>query len=415
MGSPHSEPSAFWGIDYVGDHAGGPAVADLEKTPIRSAVFPSGNVTEHMNLSSGIIYDQGHTSPAGTTMAEFASECEQLGCHAIIGLPMEVDNPGVDVADARYIVQTLDFHPAFFLYGNEPAHWDCFGTSWAALAKGACSGKNATPVEFATETATVVASVDRALGASAPPTMCLGGSGAQGPTPEIEYIDALLANAYDKTACEAFAMHAHPASSQLETPTLANFYSTLVAFNGVAADYHNASTATDGKPLYMTEVGEVTRKSVFVGYEGTWAWNVYAAAELVQGMQNLVPNYGWWAWNTGGKDGLFLGKLSPTYTLFSTFAPRLGSTWLSTNQNGASGMFVEVTHSGNTWTLLAVNTNINTGVQVLFTGSGFPDGGPAGLITWTASGLSNSSQATLLGGVQVPAQSVVLVTISAFG
>jgi hypothetical protein len=368
-----------------------------------------------MNLSTGIIYHQGSQRQAGTTMSAFASQCLQLGCHAIIGLPMEINNPGADVADAKYIVSTLKFHPSFFLYGNEPAHWDCFGTPWASLAKGACSGLNATPTEFATETAAAIAAVHRALGTATPPSMCLGGSGAQGPGPEVLYIQALLANPSDRSACQAFAMHTHPASSQLATPTLANFYATLVGFNGVSADYQNVSGHTGGKPLYMTEVGEVTRKSVFVQYEGTWAWSVYASAETVQAMQSQVPNFGWWAWNTGARDGLYLGGVSTTFTLFSTFAPRLGTTWMATNIVGQRGMFIEATHTGNTWVLFAVNTNITTTFQISFAGSGFPDAANAGVLTWTAAGVEPSTVGTLLSGVTIPPQSVILVTTTAFG
>jgi hypothetical protein len=415
LGPAGTQPADFWGMDFLADKNPGPNPAALiDKTPTTLLVYPEANATERMNLTSGLMYGVGHASKAVIPLQKFIADCKAMPCHAVIGLPMEIDSPSTDAYEAHYIVDTLKFSPEYFLYGNEPAHWYCFGVSWAALAAGhACDTGNTTPTAFANETEAAIQAVTAALGGQGvPPAMCLGGSGQQGSPPEIKWIQALEANAYDATACAAYAMHSHPAHSQTVLPTLANFYATLTGPEGMAASYQNASNATGGRPLYMTEVGAFTRHSVFTPvFKGTWAMDVLEAALVVQSMQNRLPDMAWWAWALGGKDALYdHGNTTTFYSIYSTLFSKLGTTWRASQYHGQLGVFAESTKTGTGWSLLIVSTNITQTYHISIRGNGLSLTGCGTLYTWTSTGDVKQSLCNLRAGFTLPAQSVVMVT-----
>jgi len=415
LGPAVAQPTDFWGLDLLADKNPGPDPAHfIGETPTKVLVYPEANVTERLNLTSGVLYGVGSTSKANIPIRQFITDCQAIACHAIIGLPMEINSSSTDAYEASYIVNTLHFSPEYFLYGNEPAHWYCFGISWAQLAAGhPCNTGNTTVTAFANETEAAIQAVTAALGGHhVPPAMCLGGSGQQGAGPEIKWIQALEANVYDQAACAAYAMHAHPAHSQTVTPTLANFYATLTGPEGMTAGYQNASNATEGKPLYMTEVGVFTRHSVFNPvFMGTWAMDVFESALVVQSMQNRLPDMGWWAWALGSKDALYNGGTTTFYSIYTQLFTKLGTTWHASQLEGQQGIYAEATQTGSAWSLLVVSTNITQTFHLVLRGSGFPHSGCGMGYTWTSTGEVTRSLCNLVSGFNVAPQSVVLVTI----
>jgi hypothetical protein len=414
FGPAHSQPTNFWGMNIEDDNETVPnPVTALSQTPTTLLVYPAGNLTERTDYSTNTVYEVGSHKKAIVTVQDFIADCRAISCTAVMGLPMEINSPSTDAMEAKYIVDTLGFHPAFFVYGNEPAHWYCFDISWAALAAGhRCNTGNTTIPAFASETEAAIKAVTAVLGSQTPAAMCLGGSGKQGPGNETNWLRGLTANAYDRAACAAYAMHVKPAHSGTAVPTLANFYATLTGPQALPADYQNASKATDGKPLYMTEVGWATKSSVFAPvFTGTWATNVLQSALVVQAMQNLVPTMGYWAWNEGG--GLHAYPRDTFWSIYTKLFPQLKHTWMASQYHGQHGIFAEATRNGahgSSWTLMLVSTNISKSFHVSLTGSGFPLSGCGTIDIWTSSGETSRSLCDLGSGFTAPPQSVIMVT-----
>lgn len=391
--------------------AGADPVHGLLKTPTKLLVYPAGNLTERTDFSTNTIYSVGSKEEAAVTVQDFVSYCEAIACAAVMELPMEINNTSTTAMEAKYVVDTLGFQPAFFAYGNEASHWFCFGISWAALAAGhPCNTGNTTPTAFANETAAAIRAVSSALGPTAPAAMCLNAGTGTGWQNDTAWIRALEANPYDNSTCAVYAMHAKPAHSQTADPTLANFYATLTSPQALPADYQNASQLLYGMPLYMTEVGWTTPGSVYAPvFTGTWAENVLQSALVVQAMQNHIPAMGWFAWNEGASLQEF--AKATFFSIYSTLFTKLGPTWYTTQYLGQNGVFAEATQNGKAWTLLVVSTNISESFHIGLVGSGFPDSGPGTLYTVTASGMVTTSIAHLGRGFTLPAQSVVMVTV----
>lgn len=411
LGTAASQPANFWGMNIASDHSAGSNVAaTLLETPTKVLVYPAGNLTERTDISTNTIYSPGSKIHAAVTVQDFASYCKSISCTAIVELPMEIDNTTITADEAEYVVNTAGLRPAYFAYGNEPTGWRCFGISWAELAAGhPCNTGGTTASAFATETASAIQAVASALGSKAPPAMCLNegtGGGWQNDTP---WLSALQSNVIDNSSCAAYALHVKPAHSQTATPTLANFYASLTGPQALPADYKNMSKLTDGKPLYLTEVGWTTPKSVYAPvFTGTWAENVLQSALVVQAMQNRIPDMGWFAWNEGSS--LHEYNASSFWSIYSTLFPKLGPTWYPTQFTGQRGVFAEATKNGAAWSFLIVSTNISRTFHISLSGSGFPDSGKATLYTVTSKGTVKSTIADLTSGFTLPAQSVVMVT-----
>ncbi|MGC2288631.1 MAG: hypothetical protein WA688_02075 [Thermoplasmata archaeon] len=404
-----TQPAIFWGMNFVATHSpGSDAAAKLGATPTKLLVYPSGNATETVNMTNGAVYEIGHTGKASITIQTFISDCKAISCKAGIGLPMEINSPSTDAYEAKYIVDTLGFTPAYFSYGNEPEHYSCFDLSWASLAKGhQCNTGGTTATAFASETEAAIKAVTKVLGSKTPPSLCLNAGTGAGWSPDVAWMQALEANSYDKAACSAFAMHDKPAHSADGSPTLASFYATLTGPNGLPAVYLNMSKYTDGAPLYMTEVGPFTPTSVYLKpFANTWALNVLESALVVQAMQLKVPAMGWWAWNS--EEGIYGYAKMPFYTIYSELFSQLGSSWMSTQYHGQNGLFGVATKGTSTWSLIMVSTSISTSYKISLTGSGFPTTGKGTLYLCTSSGLTTES-VTLSSGFTLPAQSVALL------
>ncbi|MFZ0830613.1 MAG: hypothetical protein WCB18_09400 [Thermoplasmata archaeon] len=412
VGTASAEPTDFWGMNLADSaSAGSDVAATLLETPTTVLVYPAGNLTERTDFMTNTIYAPHTAQKSVVTVQDFISYCEAISCEAILELPMEIDNVSMTAAQAEYVVNTLGFHPAYFAYGNEPSGWKCYGLSWSAQASGhSCNTGGTTPIKFANETQAAISAVSAALGSQAPPALCMSqgtGSGWQNDTP---WLDALVANSYDNTNCAAYAMHMKAAHSQIGDPTLANFYATLTGPQGLPADYQNLSVLTNGKPLLVTELGWTTPHSVFEPvFNGTWAENLVQTGLIVEAMQNVVPDISWWAWNEGGS--LHNYNQSSFWSIYTNLMTRLGPVWYSTQFTGQRGVFAEVTKNGSAWTVLIVSTNIQRGFTISLKKTGIPLSEAATIYTVTASGTATASVGGLSGGVTLPHQSVVLITL----
>ncbi len=414
LGAPSAEPTDFWGMNLADSaSAGTDPAATLLETPTTVLVYPAGNLTERTDFQTNTLYGPHSATKAELTIQDFISDCKAISCKAILELPMEIDNVSVTAAEAEYVVATLDFHPAYFAYGNEPSTWKCYKISWSTLAASgehACDTEAPTPSAFANETQAAISAVSTDLGSQAPRALCMNqgtGTGWQNNTP---WLDALEANSYDNANCAAYAMHVKAAHSGTADPTLANFYATLTGPEGLPADYHNMSALTNGKPLLLTEVGWTTPNSVYEPvFNGTWAENVVQSAIVVEAMQNVVPDMSYWVWN----EGYSLHNYNPSsmWSIYTNLFTRLGSVWYSTQFTGQRDVFAEVTKNGTAWSVIIVSSNIQRGFTISLQKTGIPMTEAATVYTVTSTGTATASVANLSSGVALPHQSVVLITV----
>src|SRR4029077_6850449 len=97
--------------------------------------------------------------------------------------PAEIDSPSTAAYDVAYTEQVLQFRPAYWEIGNEPAIWTHFQLPWSEWAP--AQNLNATPVQFAQ----VVQRYVTAIHAVDPSAAIIGlggvGTGAYGETPWI--------------------------------------------------------------------------------------------------------------------------------------------------------------------------------------------------------------------------------------
>ena len=89
----------------------------------------------------------GAASNVTTNLTSFVTWCETFGCHAILELPAEIDDPSTAAYDVSYTERVLAFHPSYWEIGNEPAIWTHFEIPWSEW--NASQAQNATPEQFA--------------------------------------------------------------------------------------------------------------------------------------------------------------------------------------------------------------------------------------------------------------------------
>ena len=129
---------AFWGINIAAaQRFNSVDAASVAATPVNYLLFPAGTLGEEYNYTSGYLTaGNGTQTLATTSTTQFVSSCEQIGCHAILQLPAEINRPGTAAYYANYVVHTLDFQPAYWEIGNDPSGWDHFNVSWSNWATG---------------------------------------------------------------------------------------------------------------------------------------------------------------------------------------------------------------------------------------------------------------------------------------
>lgn len=362
-------PSSFWGIN-VG--AGNPfTLAEarlLATTPVTYIRYPGGDPADEMNYTTGIITNKtGVTYPAGTPPAQFVDSCEAIQCHAILGLPAEIDSPSTAAYYVSYVEQTLHFTPAYWEIGNEPSAWNHYDQPWSEWATAPPN-----PVNISEYTSLLfnyseaVRSVDPTTPLIAP---ALGESGigkncATWCGPVVSADGSLLG---------AVSVHSYPAFPPTASRSLTSFFSLLRTSayalpTVVPADRGYIQRNYSGYlPLFVDEISTVPTtqngEGAFANYTGELYGGLFDAAEVTQLLALDVANADWFDWasvDSYSWDGSGNGPLTPTGMIFQTFMPLLYSEYDPTIVVTPSTLYASATTDGTHLSLLVVNVNTTT-------------------------------------------------------
>ncbi len=384
----------FWGGNVgTSSPLAGLFTGEAAGTPVTYYRWPGGQAGDGINYTTGTLVNATSGTPSNVTtnLTTFVTWCETFGCHAILQLPAEIDDPATAAYDVEYTEKVLAFHPSYWEIGNEPAIWTHFGIPWSKW--NSSQQLNATPGEFAQ----VVRTYDLAIRAVDPaaPIIGLGGVGT-GAYQEATWIRATVAvNGPNLTAV---AIHVYPAGTPPNgTATLAQFYSNLSGARSLAdrippdraAILAGCITCTHLK-LLVSEFGSASSPGSFSGFEVGFPQVPFVAHEIAQGLdlgvagmylrQLATPHSGSWVDTANGTS-------HPLLVLYNVLLPLLGSEVIPTNVTPSDpSVAVAATEAGpnGSRAILVVNGNASEPVTVHLPAP-LVDPGSGTFFAWNAS------------------------------
>ncbi len=378
---PHPVSPAFYGVGIEsGTALSHDTDALLAATPIRYLRFPDGTAGDMTDLVNDSVYTPGsaNVTLAPVSIKEFIATCRAVNCSAILELPLEIDNPGTAAYEVEYIQRSLDFDPAYWELGNEPAMWPCFDVPWAEWATGCHGGP--TPAEYAVEVQAYIA----AIRAIAPSARFIGLGGTDGPS-WITPLEAL-----DGSELAGVSQHSYVDDllASPENTSLANYFSGLTSAtslpNLLSTARRAIATACPGcaTQVFVTEMDSVSVGQPLAEYLPTFYNGVFFAAEIAQGLDSQATNIEPFTWENA-VDGL-VNASGPSYRdiVESTFLARLGAEEYNTSADRA-GIYGAVTAGDGQTELLLVNTNATFAVNVTFGASPLAFAGEVTMWSWS--------------------------------
>ncbi len=372
--APFPVSPEFWGGNIgTSSPLAGIFTGDAAGTPVSYYRWPGGQAGDGINYSSGVLVNAttGAVSNVTTNLTSFVTWCETFGCHAILELPAEIDDPSTAAYDVSYTERVLAFHPSYWEIGNEPAIWTHFEIPWSEW--NASQAQNATPEQFAQ----AVRAYDIAIHSVDPsaPIIGLGGVGT-GAFAEAEWIQTVVAvNGPNLTAV---AIHVYPAGTPPNgTATLTQFYSNLTGARSLAlripqdrAAMRAGCFTCTGLKLLVTEFGSGSSPGGFSSFETSFPQVPFVAHEIAEGLdfgvpglylrQLATPHSGSWVDTSTGTQ-------HPLYVLYNELLPLLGSVVIPTNVTPSTpSVAVVATEAGanTSRTILVVNGNASEAVTV---------------------------------------------------
>ncbi len=405
LAAGHNLSSQFWGTSVTSRVRLAPNEGDLTAgTPVHVVVWPGAFAGDDFdplaNGGRGIIW-AGYNSQVtpSTNESQFVTWCESINCTAIFQVPGEIDNPSIAADIVAYTVNKtytgpvweggtevnvtmpgLDFRPAFWEIGNEPALWAFWDEPWGQWN----NYQTPNPTEYAQEEYNYIRAMDGANRSYVPGMIGLPGIGkASSLESPTAWIDAVVSlNGPNLTG---IATHIYPARNIPSGQTgLVQFYNQLEGLDpssfeqraevqeratvGACKLYQCGPDSNASLPLYITEVGTSLSHSSFGGYSETFPGVIGMSLEAIQAMslpnstiasidlyQSVADTTNSW-FNTSD-------AARPTYTLYSRIFTHLGSEAFPINVSGDSNLSAVATlapNDGGRRDLLVVNDNLTT-------------------------------------------------------
>lgn len=408
----------YLGVNIRDDHGNltSSSTEDLAATPARTLRWPGGGLGDRTAIladnGSGLLYNaSGAATPASGSLANFGEACEAIDCESIVTLPGEIDNASYAASVVAYSESVLDFYPAYWEVGNEPALWTHFGVPWANWTD--AQDLAPTPSQYASE----VQAYARAIHAIDPSARVIGlGGVGKGGRSDAAWIGPTVS--LNGPNLSAVAIHVYPQGSVLASMSVAQWFSSLTGTNGLpdrvaaaqAAITQACSRCSIG--LLVDEFGPATNVTASNGLQGG-AFAAYLAAMVVQGLTLPVVSIDFWVFQSGTYGAWFAtnGQPSPSFELYSGILDPFGPFATSLNvsahgllaaQGGPSPRSAE--------NVLLVNTNSSTPYFVDLS-RGYPDAAGGVALTWGGNASSPTVSAVGAGGAlnwTVPPDSLVL-------
>jgi Fibronectin type III domain len=386
--------------------------------------YPGGSNGDDFNFSTN---EQPTTGTvAQNSISSFVSLCETYGCHAMLQLPLEPDNPGIVAQDVNYIVNTLHFEPYVWELGNEPGYWDNYGQPWADWATSPTS--TCSPSCFGALLPAMVAAVRQYSNA---PISGIGGVGAgNGPGGAYAYYEAVAAAV--GPSIQYISLHSYNGGNN--HTSVSSFYSAASANNNLSASLLNAHAAlTAGCASYTgaqitacSEVGILisefgaSTKQKNIAYETGYPMVLWEGAGLVHAFQGNADAIDPFAYDNEYPGSFIVTKpiLNPVYYFYKDIAKFMGNVVLNTTVTVGSTSIYKTTYVGatwqhpNNWALLITNTATTSQLNLTIEGSGFPTHGAIMVYTWATNATEPvGSTHSYLNYTVVAPQSLELVMV----
>jgi hypothetical protein len=417
--SASSISSAFWGVDVAAlqrfNSADAGAVA---ATPVNYIRFPGGLLGEEYNYLTGIVTAaNGAQSKATTSAAEFVSACKQIGCHAIMQLPVEINSPSTAASYVTYIVHTLGFQPAYWEFGNSPAAWTHFGVPWTEW-KSKVTG-NITPLPFANLVHAYIAAV-LAVDPSGKFIALGAGEGSNDyAKPWVEDLAKIDGHELSGISVHNYVIGgpSNPTDSELFA-NLNGFYSLPAQVTADRSYIRAACPSCTNMDVFVTEINAAETGS-YMKLLTSFAGTLYLAADTVQGLSLKAANLDWFCYDCGypGAWSQNTFKWQMQYYLFTDVLTHLKSKTLATTVTGPSTFYGIATYDSTGLALLLVNVNTGSSVNVDLSQSGFilDRAGVTQYLWQDGSSLPKESSVSLSSSENIPALSILLLTVGPSG
>jgi hypothetical protein len=352
---------------------------ELTATGISYVVWPSAKMNDYLDVLTNVgTRPDGSTFRPATSAATFVTWCKAVGCHAIIGLPGEINNSSFAVQEVKYFEKTLNFYPSFYEIGNEPGLWSHYNIPWSKWT--ATDKSPITELQYAElvdRYVTAIHAYDPTV-----PMLGLAGTG-HGDNQETTWVyDTVKLNGPNLAGV---AIHVYPISRN--SGTLQAFDDALTARGSIAraaaADWQVMREAcpTCHLQLIVTEFNVATVGKL--GNSGTTATFMKGFPEvpvvaglLAEGLQSNVANIDLYNLKSTFAGSIYAnnGTPRPLFYLYADMLVHLDTRCVETEFTGNLGDFVGVAciNHGRHMSLLLVNANPTTNIKVDLTGSRFP-------------------------------------------
>jgi hypothetical protein len=360
------------------------------------------------NDAEGVIWTSGNqqTSPA-VNESQFVAWCRAINCTAIFQVPGEIDNPSIAADIVAYTVnQTytgpvweggtevnvtmpgLDFRPAYWEIGNEPALWAYWDEPWGHWN----SYRTPNSAEYAQEEQAYFLAMEGANRSYRPGLIGLPGIGkASSLDDPSDWIDDIVS--LNGPNLSGIATHIYPARTLLSGQNaLVQFYDQIGATDDssffarvndfetpivtACRTYTCGPDANASLPIFVTEVGTSLSHSSFGDYSLGFPGALGMVVESIQAMSlpnSTVTSFDLFQSVADTTNGWFnnSGAARPTYTLYTRILTHLGTNAFPINETGDANLTAIATVAPNDSDrrdLLVANYNLTTSATF---GTGF--------------------------------------------
>jgi hypothetical protein len=398
--------------------------AAVAATTVRFVRWPGGGLADRYdpfgaNGTSTIFSDNGSSTTAPSTPADFVSWCRSIACSAIVTVPGEIDSPSLGAQEVRFFETDLHFFPAYWEIGNEPGAWDHFSVPWLEWKPNQTAPPS--PTQYSELVHRYVASMR-----SVDPSIRIIGLPGIGPSnsSEAEWVKETVA--VNGANLSAVALHIYPAGPTSGNTTLAQFFDSLYGPNGIPDRIATARTAVAEAcencsiEVIADEVAAATGSNV-PGFISGFPLVPYEATEAIQGIELNVSSLVFWVADSGYSGSWVTpdGSARAIHTLFTNLLASLPSGRLASNLTyagaGLSATALAPAGSSKEITLLIANTNTSVAFGVRAPGL-LPSDAAVSEWSWDenqASPVRNQFTGPDLTSIYVPPMSVARVVINA--
>jgi hypothetical protein len=410
-------PWTFWGVNVAAvQQFTKTDASSVAQTPVNFLRYPGGLLGEELNFTSDVVTNNnGATQKASTSVAAFVAACRSIGCHAIVQLPVEIDQPQTAAYYARYVVHTLGFQPAYWELGNAAPGYKHFGVPWSKWGRERGEGMN--PTLFADTVARYITAV-KAVDSGA--RFLAFGSGMGATDYAKQWIEEIVA--VDGHRLSGISLHSYYIGSVPKDPTWSDLFANLNGYYSLpkqmAADrgFIRDTCATCHLKVFVTEAN-AAENNRYDSLLSTFAGTLYLAADATQALNLRINNVDWFCYDAHYPGAWRVDNhYQMQYTLFAKMLTQLKGKVVPSTVSGPSTFYAVATYGFSGLALLMVNLATGKYVNVDLAKAGFVLGSKVDVSQWV-NGASHpeSTTRTLRDTLSLPPLSITVLSVGRSG